>query len=62
RGGFGKRDLWALDILAEEGFEYDSSIRLSIGVQMLTGIGVQMLTTPQVAEVAACPGSAQEIL
>jgi hypothetical protein len=34
--------------------------RVSIGVQMLTGIGVQMLTTPQVEEVAACPGSAQE--
>jgi hypothetical protein len=30
---------------------------LSIGVEMLTGIGVQMLTTPQVEEVAACPGS-----
>ena len=27
RGGLGRRDLWALDILAEEGFEYDSSIR-----------------------------------
>jgi len=27
RGGFGKRDLWALDILAEEGFAYDSSVR-----------------------------------
>ena len=32
RGGFGKRDLWALDILVEEGFEYDSSIRPS-GIQ-----------------------------
>jgi polysaccharide deacetylase family protein (PEP-CTERM system associated) len=30
RGWFSKRDLWALDILAEEGFAYDSSIR-SIG-------------------------------
>lgn len=29
RGGFGKRDLWTLDILAEEGFQYDSSIRPS---------------------------------
>lgn len=27
RGGLGQRDLWALDILAEEGFDYDSSIR-----------------------------------
>lgn len=27
RGGFGENDLWALDILAEEGFVYDSSIR-----------------------------------
>ena len=27
RGGFGKGDLWALDVLAEEGFEYDSSLR-----------------------------------
>ena len=27
RGGFGQRDLWALDILAEEGFAYDSSLR-----------------------------------
>jgi polysaccharide deacetylase family protein (PEP-CTERM system associated) len=35
RGGFGKRDLWALDILAEEGFEYDSSIRPS-GIQFAT--------------------------
>ncbi|MBI5534536.1 MAG: glycosyltransferase [Deltaproteobacteria bacterium] len=26
RGSFGSRDLWALDILAEEGFAYDSSI------------------------------------
>jgi polysaccharide deacetylase family protein (PEP-CTERM system associated) len=27
RGGLGKRDLWALDVLAEEGFAYDSSVR-----------------------------------
>ena len=27
RGAFGKNDLWALDVLAEEGFTYDSSIR-----------------------------------
>lgn len=27
RGWFGMEDLWALDILAEEGFAYDSSIR-----------------------------------
>jgi polysaccharide deacetylase family protein (PEP-CTERM system associated) len=27
RGGFGKDDLWALDILAEEGYAYDSSLR-----------------------------------
>ena len=27
RGGFGPRDLWALDILSEEGFLYDSSLR-----------------------------------
>ena len=27
RGGLAKRHLWALDILAEEGFDYDSSIR-----------------------------------
>jgi polysaccharide deacetylase family protein (PEP-CTERM system associated) len=27
RGSFSKRDLWALDILAEEGFLYDSSLR-----------------------------------
>lgn len=27
RGGFDKDDLWALDILAEEGFAYDSSLR-----------------------------------
>ena len=27
RGWFCERDLWALDILAEEGFEYDSSLR-----------------------------------
>lgn len=27
RGGFGESDLWALDVLAEEGFAYDSSIR-----------------------------------
>jgi polysaccharide deacetylase family protein (PEP-CTERM system associated) len=30
RGWFSKRDLWALDALAEEGFAYDSSLR-SIG-------------------------------
>src|SRR5512132_4649643 len=27
RGVFGENDLWALDVLAEEGFAYDSSIR-----------------------------------
>ena len=27
RGAFGEGDLWALDVLAEEGFAYDSSIR-----------------------------------
>jgi polysaccharide deacetylase family protein (PEP-CTERM system associated) len=27
RGGLGRRDLWALGVLAEEGFDYDSSIR-----------------------------------
>ena len=27
RGAFGENDLWALDVLAEEGFAYDSSIR-----------------------------------
>ncbi len=27
QGWFGPRDLWALDVLAEEGFAYDSSIR-----------------------------------
>jgi polysaccharide deacetylase family protein (PEP-CTERM system associated) len=27
RGGLAKRDLWALDVLAEEGFAYDSSVR-----------------------------------
>ena len=27
RRGIAKRDLWALDVLAEEGFEYDSSVR-----------------------------------
>jgi polysaccharide deacetylase family protein (PEP-CTERM system associated) len=32
RGGLGRRDLWALDILAEEGFDYDSSIR-PLGVE-----------------------------
>lgn len=29
RGGLGKNDLWALDVLAEEGFAYDSSLRPS---------------------------------
>jgi polysaccharide deacetylase family protein (PEP-CTERM system associated) len=27
RGGLAKRDLWSLDVLAEEGFAYDSSVR-----------------------------------
>jgi polysaccharide deacetylase family protein (PEP-CTERM system associated) len=27
RGAFGREDLWALDVLAEEGFAYDTSIR-----------------------------------
>jgi polysaccharide deacetylase family protein (PEP-CTERM system associated) len=27
RGGFGPQDLWALDILSEEGYAYDSSVR-----------------------------------
>ncbi len=27
RGGFGETDLWALDVLAEEGYVYDSSLR-----------------------------------
>jgi polysaccharide deacetylase family protein (PEP-CTERM system associated) len=27
-GGFGPGDLWALDVLAEEGFDYDASLRL----------------------------------
>ena len=27
RGGLAKRDLWALDVLAEEGFQYNSSVR-----------------------------------
>ncbi len=32
RGGLGRRDLWALDVLAEEGFDYDSSVR-PLGVE-----------------------------
>lgn len=32
RGGLGKADLWALDILAEEGFSFDSSVR-PLGLQ-----------------------------
>lgn len=30
-GGFGPQDLWALDVLAEEGFAYDSSLRPFLG-------------------------------
>jgi polysaccharide deacetylase family protein (PEP-CTERM system associated) len=42
RGWFGQRDLWALDVLAEEGFAYDSSLR-QIG---FTGVSKSEVNRP----------------